>query len=128
MCHSGPCKNEESCRKKLKVYCDCKNRKIETSCDKIRSGFVLNCDETCIHRQSELKRTIELQERIKREQEDEKNRIEREEFEKKFAKKKYKERKTQIIEEKNNSAILKWLGLAVAIATLAIFIYFLLAQ
>lgn len=120
--------NEESCRKKLKVYCDCKNRKIDTSCDKIRAGFVLSCDETCVNRQNELKRITEQQERVKREQEEEKNRIELEEFEKKFAKKKYKERKTQIIEEKNNSYIFKWIGFAIAAATIAIFTYFLLSQ
>lgn len=98
------------------------------SCDKIRAGFILNCDETCTNRQNELKRISEQQERNKREQEEEKNRIEREEFEKKFAKKKYKERKTHIIEEKNNSQILKWIGLAATVAILAIFIYFLLSQ
>lgn len=126
MCHSGPCKNGESCRKKLKVYCECKNRKIETTCDKIRSGFVLNCDETCISRQNELKRITEQLERTKREQEEEKNRSELEEFEKKFGKKKHKERKTHNVEEKDNSHLYKWAGLAVAV--LAGFTYFLLLQ
>lgn len=128
ICHSGRCQNEESCRKKLKVYCDCKNRKIETTCDKIRSGFVLNCDETCISRQEELKRITEQQERARREQEEEKNRLELEEFEKKFGKKKHKERKIQVIEECDNSHLFKWAGLAATVAALIGFIYFLFLQ
>lgn len=89
---------------------------------------MLSCDETCINRQNELKRIADEQERLKREQEEEKNRLELEEFEKKFAKKKYKERKIQVIEEQNNSILLKWGGLAVAVSILAVFIYFLLSQ
>lgn len=112
----------------MKVYCECKNRKIETTCDKIRSGFVLSCDETCASRQLELKRIAEQQERARREQEEEKNRQELEEFEKKFGKKKYKERKTQIVEDEGNAHLYKWAGLAVAVAILAGFIYFLLSQ
>lgn len=128
VCHSGKCLNEELCRKKVKVYCDCKNRKIETSCDKIRAGFVLSCDEACISRQNELKRIADEQERVKREQQEEKNRQELEEFEKKFGKKKHKERKQQIIEEKDNSHIYKWAGIGIGVAVLAAFIYFLLSQ
>lgn len=128
VCHSGRCQNEESCRKKLKVYCECKNRKIEITCDKIRAGFVLSCDETCISRQEELKRIVEQQERARREQEEQKNRLEVEEFEKKFGKKKYKERKTQIVEEKDNSKLFKWAGLVIGVAVLAGFIYSLFLQ
>ncbi|XP_031617999.1 NF-X1-type zinc finger protein NFXL1 isoform X1 [Contarinia nasturtii] len=128
VCHSGKCLNEESCRKKLKVYCECKNRKVETTCDKLRSGFILGCDDTCRSRQEETKRVAEQQERIKRQQEEEKNRIELEEFEKKFGKKKYKERKAQIIEDTDNSHLYKWAGLVAAGAILAGFIYYLFAQ
>lgn len=112
----------------MKVYCKCKSRKVETTCEKIREGFVVNCDENCAVRQNELKTIAEQQARLKREQEDEKNRQELEEFEKKMGKKKYKERKRQIIEDTNNSQILKWTGIAVAVAIFAIFAYFLLSQ
>lgn len=43
-------------------------------------------------------------------------------------KKKHKERKRQIIEERNNSQILKWTGIAVAVAAFATFVYILLTQ
>lgn len=98
------------------------------SCDKIRSGFVLNCDETCIHRQNELKHIAEEQERTKREQEEKKTRLELEEFEKKFGKKKYKERKIKVIEEKSNSQLYIWAGLGLAISVLCTFMYFLLLK
>lgn len=75
-----------------------------------------------------MKRIAEQQERARREQEEEKNRLELEEFEKKFGKKKHKERKTQIIEDKNNSHLFKWVGIAVAVAALSGFIYFLFSQ
>lgn len=127
-CHSGICRNEELCRKKLKVYCECKNRKVETTCEKIRAGFRLICDDTCIARQNELKLIAEQQERIKRELEAEKNRQELEEFEKKFGKRKQKDRKPQIVEDTNYSSTLRWTGFAVAVATLAIFIYLLFSS
>lgn len=127
VCHSGRCQNEESCRKKLKVYCECKNRKVETTCDKIRAGFTLTCEETCVSRQNELKLIAEQQERSRKEREEEKNRRELEEFEKKFGKKKYKERKSHVIEENGKSHIIKWCILAAAIVVLAIFTYYLLS-
>lgn len=86
------------------------------------------CDETCISRQEEMKRAAEQQERIKRQQEEEKNRLELEEFERKFGKKKYKERKTQVIEDNDNSHIYKWSGFVAAVAILAAFIYYLFSQ
>lgn len=112
----------------MKVYCDCKYRKMDASCDKIRAGFVLSCDEICINRQNELKRIADEQDRARREQQEEKNRQELEEFEKKFGKKKHKERKPQIIEQTDNSHIYKWAGIGVGVAVLAAFIYFLLSQ
>lgn len=127
VCHSGVCQNEESCRKKLKVYCECKNRKIETTCDKIRAGFTLICDETCVSRQNELKSIAEQQERERKEREEEKNRRELVEFEKKFGKKKYKERKSHMVKDTGNSHILKWCILAAAVAILAIFTFYLLS-
>lgn len=112
----------------MKVYCECKNRKIETTCDKIRTGFTLICDETCISRQNELKLIAEQQERLRKEREEEKNRRELVEFEKKFGKKKYKERKSNIVEDTGHSNILKWCILAAAIAILAIFTFYLLSS
>lgn len=126
VCHSGPCTNAESCRKKLKIYCECKNRKVETSCDKLRSGFELKCDENCVAKLAEAKKVADDAVRVKQEQEAERNRIELEEFEKKFGKKKHKERKRPVIVEADNSHIWKLILAAVIVAILAIIIYFFL--
>lgn len=112
----------------MKIYCDCKNRKLETTCDKIRAGFSLSCDEACLNRQNEIKRAAEETERIKREKEMERNRLELEEFEKKFAKKKPKDRKTKIIEDTNDIELIKWICIGSAVGILAIFIGYLLIQ
>lgn len=127
ICHSGKCPSPDSCRKKLKVYCDCKNRKVETTCDKIRAGFVLGCDEACTERQKEAKKIADEASRAKLEQELEKNRQEVEEFEKKFGKKKYKERKRAVVEQDNKKQYV-WIGAAVGAIALAVFVYYLFAQ
>lgn len=112
----------------MKVYCVCKNRKVEITCDKVRAGFTLMCDETCISRQNELKSIAEQQERLRKEREEEKNRRELVEFEKKFGKKKYKERKSHIVEDADNSHIIKWSALAAGVTILAIFSYYLMSS
>lgn len=98
---------------------------METTCDKIRSGFVLSCDEACFEKQKEAQKIADEQTRIKREQEIEKNRQEVEEFEKKFGRKKYKERKQKVVEENNTNQYI-YAGAAVGVVVLAIFAYFLL--
>lgn len=85
----------------------------------------MTCDETCATWEIELKRIAEENERCKREVEEQRNRLELEEFEKKFSKKKYKERKTQFVENKDNSLLIKWTLLAVLIAILSIFGFYL---
>lgn len=109
----------------MKIYCDCKNRKIETSCDKLRAGFTIACDENCFAKQDEMKKIAEENERIKREQEEQRNRQELEEFEKKFGKKKHKERKRQVVEEKQDAHLLKWAAASIAVIILSIFIYYI---
>lgn len=124
VCHSGRCINEELCRKKLKVYCGCRHRKIEATCDKIRCGFKLPCDETCIMYESEQKRIAEQEELLKREREEEKNRKELLEYEKKIGKKKYKDKKLHITKETENSSIFKYIAIAIVLLALAILIHF----
>lgn len=85
----------------------------------------MNCDETCTIRKSEIIRAAEETERIKREKEMERNRLELEEFEKKFAKKKHKERKTKIVQTQDKSHLYKWIGVGATVAILSILIYFL---
>lgn len=125
ICHSGKCQNEESCRKKIKVYCSCKHRKVDTGCDKIRAGFELACDETCVAYNTEARRIAAEIERTKQEQEDERNRMELEKFEKKFTKKRHKERKERSTEAKDNTYAVKIAAAAAAVAILAGLIFYL---
>lgn len=99
---------------------------METSCDKIRAGFALICDDTCTEKQHLDKKAAEEANRAKMEQEKEKQRQELEEFEKKFGKKKYKERKKVVVEEKTNNLHI-YIGGAVGAVVLAAFIYFILS-
>lgn len=82
------------------------------------------CDDSCDIKQIELKRIAEQQERVKREQEEEKNRKELIEFEKKFGKRKHKEKKTQITEVANDSHLFKWILVAIAVAGFAILVWY----
>lgn len=100
---------------------------METSCDKIRAGFRLSCDEACADKQLQEKKITDETNRAKLEQELEKNRQEVEEFEKKFGKKKYKERKKPIVAENNNKQHI-YIGAAVGAIVLAVFVYYLFAQ
>ncbi|XP_037933957.1 NF-X1-type zinc finger protein NFXL1 [Teleopsis dalmanni] len=97
ICHSGKCPNPESCRKKVRIYCKCKRLKIEVSCDKHRDGLKeIPCDQNCVetrNKQEELQK--QEAEKLLLEEEA-KNRLEVEQFEKKFGKRKFKERKTQV--------------------------------
>lgn len=85
----------------------------------------MNCDQSCEAKQEELRKIAEEKNRKKMELEEEQNRLELEEFEKKFGKKKHKERKSKIVEEKNESNHLLWIGGFIVFALLSIFIYYL---
>ncbi|KAM7357795.1 NF-X1-type zinc finger protein NFXL1 [Cochliomyia hominivorax] len=101
-CHSGPCPYPESCRKKVRIYCDCKRIKSEIACDKHRAGMTkLLCDENCIETQNIVKQARQKEEELRRKEEEERNRMEVEQFEKKFIKRKPKERKTLEVKQKN---------------------------
>lgn len=100
-CHSGPCPYPESCRKKVRIYCNCKRLKLEVSCDKHRAGMEkLQCDENCVETQKSLEQARLKEEELKRKQEEERNRVEVEQFEKKFSKRKPKERKTLEVKQR----------------------------
>lgn len=105
--------------------CSCKNRKVEYTCDKMRSENIVNapCNDECEERkraaEEENKRRIEIElekERIK-------NLREIEEYEKKFGPKKYKERKQKIIEvKKNNTKLYIYIVSAVFAIASAVFL------
>lgn len=69
----------------------------------------------------------EEQERKQKEIEDEKNRLEMLEFEKKFGKKKFKERKRNIVEETESKMWMIWIGVAVLLAVISVIVYYVFA-
>lgn len=100
ICHSGKCPNPELCRKKVRIFCVCKRIKLEISCDKHRAGqTTLDCDAQCSMERSKAEAIEQQQLAEKKRQEEERNRIELEKFEKKFGKRKHKERKTVDVKE-----------------------------
>lgn len=122
LCHSGECVLDEPCTKKTKVYCPCKNIKRELSCKLVMSGEAqLLCDDSCevMRRQEQLQK--QAQEEKRKALEEEKNRKELEEFQMKFSKKKYKEKKV-VVEQKSIPIWQKWwfLGLTVTVGIIGV--------
>lgn len=76
--------------------------KTEVACDKHRAGMQkLQCDENCVETQKSLEQARLKEEELRRKQEEERNRVEVEQFEKKFSKRKPKERKTLEVKQKD---------------------------
>lgn len=127
ICHPGECKGAENCRKKVKLMCSCKTRKLDLTCDKVRAEniTVLECNGECMEKkrliEEENQRKILKQQQI----EEEKNRRELEEYEKKFGPKKYKERKQRYVEEEKSNVKMKVLISSTAFIALSIAIYFI---
>ncbi|KAH8324012.1 hypothetical protein KR074_006983 [Drosophila pseudoananassae] len=95
ICHSGKCPNPELCRKKVRIYCNCKRLKLEIACDKHRAGqSSLACDSNCKAEISRAQAAEQQDLEEKKRREEERNRLELEKFEAKFGKRKHKERKT----------------------------------
>lgn len=87
----------------------------------------MNCDDTCKVRLEEIRLAAEEQERKQKEIEDEKNRLEMLDFEKKFGKKKFKERKRNIVEESESKIWMVWIGITVLLAVVSVIIYYVSA-
>lgn len=104
-CHQGKCTGADKCKKKIKCYCICKNRKADVSCDKIREEqiSVIACDESCVTKNNLV--LLDNQRKLKEleEFEAEKDRKELKEYELKFGKKKPKERKKRYVEAKKDN-------------------------
>lgn len=96
------------------------------SCDKIRNGFKLKCDESCETKRQLLVAEKEAQEKRQKELEEIENRKELEKYQQKFGKKVYKERRKNVVEEKNDKTLLQKLipvTAGISIALIAIIIY-----
>lgn len=130
-CHPGPCPNPEQCKKKVKVACICKVRKVDVSCEKLRQGpFTLDCDETCQLKMDERKKAeVKLAEE-RMAAEEEQKRIEMEEFQKKYGTKKPKERKQRqtSVEENRNWLRISGIAAIVLIAVVGVVYYLVMGQ
>lgn len=76
-------------------------------------------------RKNEIKRIAEEAESLRLEKEREQNRLELEEFEKKFAKKKPKERKAKTIETDKDSKLWMKICVPILLMILSILVYYL---
>ncbi|KAJ8683718.1 hypothetical protein QAD02_019510 [Eretmocerus hayati] len=85
ICHAGPCKKLMICDKKVKITCKCKRIEKDTTCLSERNGEgSVECDEVCQKKKEDLDRLKRIQLEEKRKEDDMKNPIEVEMFEKKF--------------------------------------------
>lgn len=117
------------CRKKIKTTCECKTRKIEISCEKLRlENNKITCDESCETKKKELKLAADKIKEAEKNLEDEKNRLELEMFEQKFGKKKYKERKIDVIDEKKENGKIIWIAGSMILVLTSIFIFIILRE
>ena len=97
ICHTGDCSDPSQCKKKVKLYCPCKRRKLEFACNKAQSNK-LSCDKECQALKDKVKsrkifgkfksysRNLSFQaraeeEEVKRQQQVEAERLQREEAE-----------------------------------------------
>lgn len=100
-CHQGPCPEDIPCKKKVKVFCECKRLKKEINCETVRNGEAkIECDEGCaeLKKEKERKNKIIMEEMAK--QEELKNKEELEKYMKKFSgKKKNREKRSYSIDD-----------------------------
>ncbi|XP_030765606.1 NF-X1-type zinc finger protein NFXL1 isoform X2 [Sitophilus oryzae] len=105
-CHSGQCPNPESCKKKMKITCNCKRLKKEFQCEAIRNGLAkAECDEVCKEKQEEGRKKRQADEAIRLKEQELKNKKELEEYEKKLIGKK-KSKGKRINEEVEESSFI----------------------
>ncbi|XP_063701227.1 NF-X1-type zinc finger protein NFXL1-like [Culicoides brevitarsis] len=102
-CHEGECPNADSCKKKKKMYCKCKNRKADISCEKIRAGFKLKCDESCDEKRKLESKERELEELREKEKKELEFQKELESYKKIFEKKQHKKKAKNVVEEEKKT-------------------------
>ncbi|XP_058066575.1 NF-X1-type zinc finger protein NFXL1 [Anopheles bellator] len=126
-CHPGPCPNPELCTKKVKVTCKCYQRKSEVPCNVAKDSVPLECDAACEAIRAKKQQEEELKENERRTREELENQKELEEYERKFARRKHRERKRHEVKEEEGRN--PWLYvLPAAIVVVGIVMYFVLIQ
>ncbi|XP_055535843.1 NF-X1-type zinc finger protein NFXL1 [Wyeomyia smithii] len=124
-CHSGECPNPEQCSKKVKISCDCRNRKVDVNCNVARSkSKTLECDESCAQLKEIKNRELAELELHRKQQQEAENQRALEEYEKKFGRKKYRERKRVQVEDSKDSHLLLYVLSAAGCIIVAVVGYF----
>uniref|UniRef100_A0A182WAM4 PHD-type domain-containing protein n=1 Tax=Anopheles minimus TaxID=112268 RepID=A0A182WAM4_9DIPT len=99
ICHPGRCPNPELCSKKVKISCKCAHRKAEVSCKVARNSPTLDCDQQCEALRAQKQEEQDRKEREARAQQELENQRELEEYDRKFNKRKYRERKRPQVQQ-----------------------------
>ncbi|KAJ2940936.1 hypothetical protein O0L34_g10198 [Tuta absoluta] len=125
-CHPGECGNQV-CTKKTKVYCPCGNLKKEAPCNLVNKGEAnITCDESCEAKKLAIKLEKEREIQKQKQLEEEKNRRELEEYQWKLSgkKKKYKEKKMIVQEDKRNFIQKYWIVIVSSLVVIFAGVYF----
>ena len=122
-CHSGPCPNPEACSKKVKVFCKCKRIKKDFPCIAVRTGTItVDCDNVCRKIKEEQDKQREIEMARKRQEEEARNQLEVEKFERKFKPRRKGKGRTQMSDDLDTgrSSLFKKAAAAVGILLIAI--------
>lgn len=84
-CHQGPCRNENECNKKVKLFCKCKRIKRDFVCSALQKAEIhIKCDDVCDKLKSEKYQAEAALLEQKRQEEEMRNQQEIEKFQRKF--------------------------------------------
>lgn len=124
------CVDLGNCKKKVKLLCPCKSRKTDLPCDKVRAEnlLVIECDENCQAKERKAAEEKTQEDLRKQELEAERNKRELEIFENKFRKKKYRERRTQSVEDNKSDKKYLIIGFLVITVVLSCLAYYMLSE
>lgn len=84
-CHPGPCRNENECNKKVKLFCSCRRIKRDFVCSAMQKQQPqIKCDDVCKQLKNEKSQAEAALLEQKRQAEKMRNQEEIEKFERKF--------------------------------------------
>uniref|UniRef100_A0A182N7V1 NF-X1-type domain-containing protein n=1 Tax=Anopheles dirus TaxID=7168 RepID=A0A182N7V1_9DIPT len=128
ICHPGRCPNPELCAKKVKISCQCAQRKMEVSCKMARTSPTLDCDEHCAAIKAQKQEELDRKEREARAQEELERQRELEEYERKFSRRKHRERKRHQVQQEETGTHWAVYAVPVVAVLVAVVVYFLVMQ
>lgn len=124
-CHSGDCAAQLDCVTTVHVSCPCKRIKKSMACNVRSKQPAISCDDICRRKQDQELKLKEEKERAKREEEERVNRIELEQFQRKFDKRRNKDRRRPDETSAPPSRPIQFYFLIVAVILVAIIMAFM---